>query len=140
MGKYMVRRLLLMAPALLGVSVAVFLLIRLIPGDVVDMLMGSEFTLAPEVRATLRKVLGLDAPLHVHYLTWLADVVRGDLGRSLRTGQPILEIVMQRLPITAELAVISLTLAVAMAIPLGVVSAVYRNSRLDFVARLVGLL
>src|SRR6476660_921863 len=96
--------------------------------------------MAPEVRATLRKLLGLDAPLHVQYLTWIWDLLRGDLGRSLRGGQPVLDLILLRLPVTAELAVLSLALSLVLAIPLGVLSAVRRNSWLDFGARILGLI
>jgi peptide/nickel transport system permease protein len=129
-----------MVPALLGISMAVFVLLRFIPGDVVDVLVGSELTMSPEARATLRKLLGLDAPIHVQYATWLWDLARGDLGNSLRGGQPVLQLILLRLPITAELAVLSLLLSVVLAIPLGVVSAVRRNSWLDFFSRLLGLI
>jgi peptide/nickel transport system permease protein len=137
---YIGRRLVLMVPALLGTSLAVFLLLRFIPGDVVDVLLGSELTLAPDVRASLRKVLGLDEPIPVQYLGWIWDLLRGDLGRSLRSGQSVLQIIMQRLPVTSELAILSLTLAVILAVPLGVISAVRRNTWLDLAARLFGLL
>jgi len=137
---YIARRLLLMVPALVGISLAVFLLLRFIPGDVVDVLVGAELTMSPEARATLRKLLGLDAPIHLQYLTWVWDLVRGDLGSSLRGGQPVLQLILLRLPITAELAVLSLALSVVLAIPLGVLSAVRRNGWLDFLARLLGLI
>src|SRR5207249_1553760 len=101
--KYATRRLLLMLPSLLGISLAVFLLLRLIPGDVVDALIGTELTLSPEARASLLKLLGLDVPIHVQYLTWIVAVVSGDFGRSLRSGQPVLDLLVLRLPVTAEL-------------------------------------
>src|SRR5262245_55851830 len=129
-----------MVPALVGISLAVFLLLRFIPGDAVDVLVGAELTMSPEARATLRKLLGLDAPLHLQYLTWVWDLLRGDLGSSLRGGQPVLQLILLRLPITAELALLSLTLSLVLAIPLGVVSAVRRNGWLDFLARLLGLI
>src|SRR6476661_126785 len=140
MTRYIARRLLLMIPTLVGISLAVFLLLRFIPGDAIDVLVGSELAMAPEVRATLRKLLGLDAPLHVQYLIWIWDLLRGDLGRSLRGGQPVLDLILLRLPVTAELAVLSLALSLVLAIPLGVLSAVRRNSWLDFGARILGLI
>jgi peptide/nickel transport system permease protein len=91
------------------------------------------------MRANLERTFGLDKPIHVQYLSWMADVVRGDLGHSLRTNEPVVSILLNRLPITAELAALSLVVAVALALPLGVVSAVHRNSRLDFLARIIGL-
>jgi peptide/nickel transport system permease protein len=138
LGGYILRRLVLALPVLLGITVVVFLLVRLIPGDVIDAMLGTEASLRPEVREQLRKTLGLDRPLHVQYVTWLADIVRGDLGRSLRTGQPIVDNLSGKLPITLELAVLSIVMSLIIAIPLGVISALRRNSSSDFVVRLLG--
>jgi peptide/nickel transport system permease protein len=139
-GKYIAGRLLQMVPALVGSTLAVFLLIRLIPGDVVDVLLGTELTLTPEARVTLRKLLGLDRPIPLQYLTWVGDLLHGDLGRSLRSGQPVLQIILQRLPVTAELAFLALVLSGVLAIPLGVVSAVRRNGWMDLFARTLSLI
>ena len=138
MGGYILKRMVLALPVLFGITVVVFLLVRLIPGDVIDAMLGTEASLRPEVREQLRKTLGLDRPLHVQYVTWLADIVRGDLGRSLRTGQPIVENLSGKLPITLELAVLSIVMSLIIAIPLGVISALRRNSSSDFVVRLLG--
>ncbi len=138
MGGYILKRMVLALPVLFGITVVVFLLVRLIPGDVIDAMLGTEASLRPEVREQLRKTLGLDRPLHVQYVTWLADIVRGDLGRSLRTGQPIVENLSGKLPITLELAILSIVMSLIIAIPLGVISALRRNSSSDFVVRLLG--
>lgn len=138
MGGYILKRMVLALPVLFGITVVVFLLVRLIPGDVIDAMLGTEASLRPEVREQLRKTLGLDRPLHVQYVTWLADIVRGDLGRSLRTGQPIVENLSGKLPITLELALLSIVMSLIIAIPLGVISALRRNSSSDFVVRLLG--
>ncbi len=140
MGKYIVRRLILMLPVLIGISILVFLLLRLLPGDVIDVLLGTEATLSPEARATLRKMLGLDEPMHIQYLRWMWDLLHADMGRSLRTSQPVFQNLLQRLPITLELSLISVVLSMVMAIPLGIISAVQRNSRLDFFVRIFGLI
>src|SRR5262245_27926348 len=129
-----------MVPSLVGISLAVFLLLRMIPGDAIDALLGTDLTLSPEARASLRRMLGLDVPIHMQYLTWVWAALTGDLGRSLRSSQPVLELLLLRLPVTAELAALALALSVATALPLGVVSAIHRNSRIDFVARMFGLL
>jgi peptide/nickel transport system permease protein len=139
MGTYVARRLVQLIPSLVGISLVVFLLLHLIPGDVVDALIGTEGVLSPDVRASLRKVLGLDQPLQVQYLSWIWDMLHGDLGRSLRSGQPVLSMLLQRLPVTAELSVLSLILSIVLSIPLGVLSAVRRNSWWDLVARLFSL-
>ena len=138
MGGYILKRMVLALPVLVGITVVVFLLVRLIPGDVIDAMLGTEASLRPEVREQLRKTLGLDRPLYVQYVTWLADIVRGDLGRSLRTGQPIIENLSGKLPITLELAFLSIVMSLIIAIPLGVISALRRNSSSDFVVRLLG--
>ena len=138
MGGYILKRMVLALPVLFGITVVVFLLVRLIPGDVIDAMLGTEASLRPEVREQLRKTLGLDRPLYVQYVTWLADIVRGDLGRSLRTGQPIVENLSGKLPITLELAFLSIVMSLIIAIPLGVISALRRNSSSDFVVRLLG--
>jgi peptide/nickel transport system permease protein len=138
LGGYILKRMVLALPVLFGITVVVFLLVRLIPGDVIDAMLGTEASLRPEVREQLRKTLGLDRPLHVQYVTWLADIVRGDLGRSLRTGQPIVENLSGKLPITLELALLSIVMSLIIALPLGVISALRRNSSSDFVVRLLG--
>lgn len=139
MGRYLLRRLVLLIPTLLGISALVLILMRLLPGDAVDILVGPELVLGPEQRKALYRLFGLDAPIHIHYVNWLFEVVRGNLGLSVRTAQPITQVIMQRLPITIELAVLAAGLAWVIAIPLGVLSAVRRNGALDFVAHVTGL-
>lgn len=138
MGGYILKRLALAIPVLIGITVVVFLLVRLIPGDVIDLMLGTEGSLRPEVREQLRQTLGLDRPLYVQYFTWVGDILRGDLGVSLRTGQPIVENLAGKLPITLELAVLSVLLSLVLAIPLGIISALRRNSIIDFIVRIMG--
>src|SRR2546425_786167 len=111
MGKYVIGRIVLLIPTLLGISALVLLLMRLLPGNAVYVLVGTEVTLAPEQVRTLYKLFGLDVPIHVHYLRWLGEVVQGNLGVSLRTAEPMTRVILQRLPITAELAVLSIALS-----------------------------
>lgn len=139
MRLYLAKRLALVVPMFLGSTLLIFVLMRLLPGDVVDQLVGLEGTLSGEARATLRKLLGLDAPLHVQYLRWLGDLARLDFGVSLRTSQPVRDTLLQRLPVTLELAALAVAVAVAIAVPLGVLSALFRNRVVDGVARLFGL-
>jgi peptide/nickel transport system permease protein len=136
---YLLKRLALVVPMFLGSTLVIFVLMRLLPGDVVDQLMGLEGTLSGEARATLRQLLGLDAPLPLQYLRWLGDLLRLDLGVSLRSSVPVREILIQRLPVTAELAVLAVLVAMLMGVPLGIVSALFRNRAIDFTARLFGL-
>jgi len=138
LGGYILKRLVLALPVLFGITIVVFLLVRLIPGDVIDTMLGTEASLRPEVREQLRKTLGLDRPIYEQYATWIADILRGDLGRSLRTGQPIVDNLSGKLPITLELACLSIVMSLIVAIPLGVLSAIKRNSAIDFFARLLG--
>ncbi len=140
MSTYILRRLVLLVPTLFGISILVFALMRFLPGDVVQLMIGAEITLSPEQKATLYKLVGLDAPLHVQFLRWLGDVLRGDLGTSLRTAQPVTVILMQRLPITAEIAILSALFSWLIAIPLGIFSAVNRNGRADVAVHLIGLI
>lgn len=140
MGRYLLRRLVLLIPTLLGISALVLVLMRLLPGDAVDILVGPELVLGPEQRKALYRLFGLDAPIHIHYVNWLYEVVQGNLGLSVRTAQPITQVIMQRLPITIELALLASALAWIVAIPLGVLSAVRRHGALDFVAHIAGLI
>jgi peptide/nickel transport system permease protein len=129
MVRYIVRRILAMLPVLFLVSVIVFSLIHLTPGDPAITMLGEEAT--PEAVAALRAKLGLDQPLPVQYLRWVGSVLQGDLGRSIRSNQPVSEAIAQRLPVTLELAILSVLIGVAIAIPVGIVSAMRRNSPLD---------
>jgi peptide/nickel transport system permease protein len=122
---------------MLGVSVLVFVMIRLIPGDVVDSILGMDAT--PSVRAELRQMFGLDEPIYIQYLHWLGGVLHGDFGVSLRNGQPVSDAIMSHLPVTVELASLTLVLSCSIAIPLGVISALRRNTGVDLVVRVAGL-
>jgi peptide/nickel transport system permease protein len=139
LSRYLVRRLGLLVPTLLGISVLVFVLMRLIPGDVVQVMLGAEAQLGPEQRQTLYRLVGLDAPLHVQYLRWLGDLFRGDLGVSLRTAEPVTAIIAGRMPITLELAMLAALLSWTLAVPLGVIAAIRRHGVLDGLAHVIGL-
>lgn len=139
MKAFLARRLLFTLAAALALSVLIFLLIRLVPGDAVTMWVGQEGTMTPEVRATLRKMFGLTDPLPVQYVHWLGDFLRGDLGYSFRSRLPVTLLMARALPITMELAALAMLLSAAVALPLGIVSAVRRDRPADVVARLVGL-
>ena len=140
MIRYIARRTLLVVPVLVGLSVAVFLMLRLIPGDVVDVILGSEGSASPERMAELRKLFGLDQPLPQQYLAWILSLLSGDFGRSIRTSRPILPDVLARVPVTYQLATMAMVLSLLLAIPLGVISSVKRSTRIDSLVRAVGLL
>lgn len=138
MGLYIIRRFVAMIPVLLLVSVIVFSLIHLTPGDPATSMLGEEAT--PQAVAALRAKLGLDQPIPIQYVKWLASVVRGDLGRSIRSNQPVSEAIAERLPVTIELAILAVTISLLIAIPAGIVAAMRRNSALDAGSTFVALL
>ena len=129
MHRYLFRRLLLTIPVLIGVATLVFSLIHFIPGDPAQAMLGEGA--APEDVAQLRARLGLDKPLLVQYGAFLQGLVRGDLGVSLRNDQPVLQQIVERMPATAELALASMAVAVLIAIPLGIIAAVWRGTAID---------
>jgi peptide/nickel transport system permease protein len=139
-GAYVLRRLLLVVPTLLGASVLVFALMRLIPGDVVDVMLGSDVVMNPAERAILRAMFGVDQPLHIQYLRWFGSVLQGHFGTSLRTTQPVLDMILQRVGITVELALLSVVVSAVIAIPLGMMAAIRRNGATDLAAHTVTLL
>ena len=129
MRRYLARRLLLLVPVLVGVSVIVFMVLHLSPGDPVEIMLGAQATQAD--RARLRADLGLDQPVHVQYVRWLGHVARGDLGRSLWMKRPVLAEVLLRFQATLILAGTALLLSTTLGIALGVASATRPNSLLD---------
>ena len=136
---YVVVRILSIFPALLGVSVAVFLLVRLIPGTVVDQMVGTEGAYSEESMRALRSFFGLDQPIYVQYVRWLGTLLRGDLGVSWRTGLPVLQMIVSRLLVTVELTFGAMVVALAVGVPLGMLSARRENTTLDHVVRVASL-
>jgi ABC-type dipeptide/oligopeptide/nickel transport system permease component len=137
MTRYLLRRLLLTVPVLLGVATLVFALIHLVPGDPAQSMLG-ESASVKEVEA-LRKNLGLDKPLLTQYGDFLRGLAHGDLGKSFRFGTPVAQEIRRRLPITALLAVSAMAVAMMVAIPLGIVAAVFRGRFLDHAAMTLAL-
>ena len=137
MSRYLLRRLLLTIPVLIGVATLVFALIHFIPGDPAQVMLGEGAT--PEDVAQLRTRLGLDRPLLVQYGSFLNGVVRGDLGVSLRNDQPVMKQILERMPATAELAFAAMAVAVLIALPLGIVAAVWRGTWVDHAAMTLSL-
>ena len=132
MLRYCVRRVLLAVPVLIGVATLVFSLIHLVPGDPAQAMLGDGAS--PQDVAELRTSLGLDQPLLRQYLTFLRHAVTGDLGKSFRTGQPVTTMIIERIPATAELAFAAMVVAIVIALPLGVVAAVWRGTAIDYSA------
>lgn len=137
MGRFLARRLALTIPVLLGVATLVFSLIHFIPGDPAQAMLGE--TAAPSDVAALRRQLGLDRPLLEQYAAFLAGAAQGDLGTSLRTGEPVTDQLLERLPATFELAAAAMLFAVLFAIPLGIAAAVRRGTAVDHAAMTVAL-
>jgi ABC-type dipeptide/oligopeptide/nickel transport system permease component len=130
--RYILRRLLLMVPVAFLVSIIVFTLLRMTPGDPVLIFAGEERD--PASLEALRREYGLDQPLPVQYVVWLEHAVQGDLGRSLRTRQPVLQAIAERLPKTLELGGAALFLSISVALVVGSLAALRRNSPLDLIA------
>lgn len=136
MGQYIIRRLLLAIPTLFVVSILVFSLVRLVPGDVVMARLSESGYVTPEQLAEMRAELGIDRNPVVQYLDWASGVVRGDFGKSLWDDNEVLPTIVGRMGISMEIAIFAILTAVCIAIPLGVLSAVRQNSWVDYVARL----
>lgn len=139
MGSYIVRRILLMALTLFGMSIVIFLLMRIVPGDIADILFESAGMVDPAEKAKIIKELGLDLPLWTQYAQWIGGLFQGDLGYSYVSEKPTIEEIGPRIPITAKLAVLALVFSALIGVPLGVISAVRQNTPLDYFLRVVSL-
>ena len=137
MARFLLRRVLLTIPVLFGVATLVFSLIHLIPGDPAVAMLGEGAE--PGQVERLRRELGLDRPLIQQYGSYLAGLLRGDLGTSLRTTQPVTELIAERVPATIELALVAMAVAIAVALPLGVIAAVWRGTAIDQLAMTLAL-
>jgi peptide/nickel transport system permease protein len=129
MGRLVLQRLLATVPVLLFVTAGVFALIHLTPGDPIDAMMAE--SVDATVKATLRRDLGLDRPLHVQYVAWMGRLLQGDLGRSIRNQEPVIDNVSRRIRPSLELAALAMAISLAIAFPLGIVSAARRNTPVD---------
>jgi peptide/nickel transport system permease protein len=140
--RYIARRLAYLVPVWLGISILAFVLSLLAPGDPVRQVLQQGGIDAPssEQIIALRRELGLDDPAPVRYVRWLGGAVRGDFGDSYRTGEPVLGSLIDRFPKTAQLALVAIALGLLIAVPIGIVSAMFRNSLIDQVARLGALI
>ena len=142
MTRYLVVRLYSMGLTLLGVTLVVFLMLRLIPGTVVEQMIGADAVVSQEMVAQLKRFFGLDQSWWVQYGRWLGQLVQGDLGTSWRTGKPVVSLIRERLPVTAELTFLAVGLALVLGVAVGIVAAARRRTAVDQVAQvgaLVGL-
>jgi peptide/nickel transport system permease protein len=136
---YIVRRLALMLVTLVGISIIIFVLLRIVPGNIVDILFDAAGFVDPADKANLEKELGLNQSIIVQYLQWIGGLLHGDLGYSYVSEKPALQEILPRIPITARLAGLALLFSASIGIPLGVISAVHQGTRLDYALRVVSL-
>ena len=140
MGRYLVVRLYSMALTLLGLTVLVFLMLHLIPGTVVEQMIGADAMVSQQMVDQLKRFFGLDQPWHVQYARWLGQLLRGDLGTSWRTGKPVLSLILERLPVTIELTVLSVAFSLVLGVAARILSAVRRDRPVDHATRIGTLL
>ena len=133
MHRYIIRRLLNMAPVLIGLTLAVFLMMRVIPGDVASLMLEESPT--AQQKDELRRQLGIDRPLHEQYLSWVGNALRGDFGTSFWTNRPVLGEIRRTAPVTVELALLASTVALLIALPIGILSAVKQDTVWDYLGR-----
>jgi peptide/nickel transport system permease protein len=137
---YILRRLAFALPTLILVSIGIFLMVRLLPGDIIDILFGGDQTASEEVKQQAREQLGLNGSYAEQYWRWISGVLQGDFGFSLRNAEPVSNIVFDALTVTLELVLIALLIATIVGVPLGVLSAVRRDTGWDVGARVGGLI
>ncbi|HLW59357.1 MAG TPA: ABC transporter permease [bacterium] len=138
--RYLLRRLLWTTAALLGVSLLIFILIRLLPGTIVEIMAGTEGQLSAEQQRAMLHTFGLDKPLPIQYALWVWSMLHGNLGWSFRTSQPVAGLLISRLPITIELATLTVVCVTVFGLPLGIVASITRSARLKMLFQIVGLL
>jgi len=137
---YALKRVLVAIPTLIGISIIIFLMVRLLPGDYIDISLGADQSASPEQRAAAREQLGLNGSYPEQYWRWVSHFIQGDFGFSFRNTEPVSDVLVNAVPITLELVLLGLLIAVAIGLPLGVLSAVKRDSKHDYAARVGGLI
>lgn len=140
MQRFIIHRLLLLIPLLLGVTLVAFVISQTVPSDPMNAALGQNAVADEEIVAAFRAKWGLDQPPHIQYLTYLGNVLQGDLGTSISTRRPVTEDLRRFMPATIELATVSIFLAVLIGVPFGIISAIRRNTWLDQVSRIVSLI
>jgi peptide/nickel transport system permease protein len=140
LSQYVVRRLLLMIPTLLGVAMVIFCLMRIVPGDIVELkYVGQGQTITQEVLQKERELLGLDKPLWMQFGSWILGLIRGDFGISMWTGRPIAQEIAIRFELSLQLSVMAMVLAVVLGIPLGMLAALRQDTWVDYVLRIFSI-
>jgi len=140
MSRYLLQRLVLVIPTLIGTSLIVFVLLRLLPGDIVDILFGGDPQVNQQTLDQIRESMGLNKPFLLQYGEWVGGLLRGEAGVSMRTGLSVSESIVRSMPVTMQLAIMAILFACLAAIPMGVLSAVRRNGVTDLITRLLGLI
>lgn len=139
MRVYILTRLLIAFLTILGMSVVIFVLMRIAPGDIVDIIFASAGYVDPAAKVEITKELGLDQPIAVQYVRWMGDILRGDLGKSYRYDIPAWQVIRPRIPISVELAVLAMVVASLIGVPTGVISAIRQDRWIDYVMRVFSL-
>jgi peptide/nickel transport system permease protein len=139
LAAYVLRRFSLMILTLFGISVVIFVMLRLVPGNIADILYDAAGMINPAEKAELEHELGLDRPIPVQYAQWMGGLLTGDLGYSYQSEKPALQEILPRIPITAKLAGLALVFSILFGVPLGVISAVKQNTGLDYFLRVLSL-
>src|SRR3989441_2923589 len=140
MGKYILKRVLLMIPTLLGVAVLIFFLMRVVPGDIVELRFSGESAFAQKENLDNERArLGLDQPLWKQFVAWMSGIVRLDFGTSMWTGAPIIEEIRLRFALSLQLAIMATIIAVLLATPLGVIAALKQDTWVDYAVRIISI-
>ena len=140
MTTFIVRRLFDLIFVLFAVSLLIFMMLRLIPGDAVEIMLGANVDITPERVDALRRQLGLHLPIHEQYLRWLGGLIQGDLGKSIWTGRPVSAEILARLPVTLEISLLALIFALVCSFPLGILAAHAQGSRSDYFVRVISVM
>lgn len=137
--RYIIRRLLFSVPSLLIVSLLVFSIVRILPGDVVMQLIAEAGDVSPERLSEVRRELGLDEPFFYQYITWLGNVLKFDFGTSLWTGNPVRDEIGRRMPVSMQVSLLATFFGALIAIPIGVMSAIRQDKPIDYIGRLISI-
>ena len=138
MLKYIIKKLILMIPVLIGMTIVIFMILHLAPGDPVDLIVGPNAT--PEVYENISRSLGLDKPLIVQYFTFLKNILKGNLGTSILQNRPVSELIAERFPVTFKLGIYALLLSFIIALPIGIKAAIKRNTPTDYISMTAALI
>lgn len=140
MKKYILKRLLVAIPTILGISIVIFLIMHLIPGDTISAMIGTQYKLTEAQAQALRAYYGLDKSLPEQYINWLVNALQGNFGLSVRAGTPVLSEILGRFPLTFELTILAMVIALLIGLPIGILSAVKRDSLIDLFGRVLALI